>query len=147
MKYGWSLDALRWKSLETAAQYCEWSRVYLERDYASQVPTDCGVYLICACPTRIPVEGRIMEYLYNAVYAGQASNLRKRFRQHVRGYGNVRDAIPIFRRLDFWYSQIRDDDIDNLEQCLIDALGPSANVKNVRARIGNPLPAGRATGV
>lgn len=146
MKYGWRLEAHKWQKLRHAARDCNWRRVYLERDYVSQVPARSGVYLICAAPDRIPVTGNIMERLYNAIYVGQASDLRSRFRQHVRGYRKVVCAMSIFRRLDFWYSEVPEADIGGLEQDLLDTLGPTANVKNVKARIGEPVPAGRTRG-
>jgi hypothetical protein len=88
-----------------------------------------------------------MERLYNAIYAGQTTNLRQRFRKHVQGYGDVVHAKNAFRRLDFWFASVESADLNDIEQLLLDSLGPTANVKNVKARIGEPVPAGRITGV
>ena len=87
-----------------------------------------------------------MEHLYNAVYAGQTKNLNRRFKEHVSGYGRVDAAKKIFRRLDFWYSRVEDYDLDELEQILLDTIGPTGNVRNVKARIGLAVPAGRLEG-
>ncbi len=88
-----------------------------------------------------------MQHMYNAVYAGQTSNLRQRFRQHVNGYGKVVPAKDAFRRLDFWHASAQRTDLRDIEQLLLDTFGPTANVKNVKARIGEPMPAGRINGV
>ena len=87
-----------------------------------------------------------MEHMYNAIYVGQARNLRQRFQRHVQGYRDVVNAKNAFRRLDFWYTSVESDALNEVEQLLLDSFGPSANIKNVRARIGEPVPAGRITG-
>lgn len=147
MKYGWSLDNQKWKQLQDAVKHYDWNRVYLGSDYAPQVPTRCGVYLICASPKMIPIDGKVMTYLYNAIYAGHSLDLRRRFRDHVRGYRDVVHAESIFRRLEFWYSEFERRNLIEIEQLLVDTLGPTANGKNVKARIGEPIPAGRMIGV
>ena len=146
MRYGWSLNPKQWQDLREAVSDCDWRRTYLEADYATQVPTISGVYLICASTGRIPIRGGVMEKLYNTVYAGQASNLRQRFRQHVQGYGKVVTAKNAFRRLDFWYTSVASADLRDIEQLMLDSFGPTANVKNVTARLGEPVPAGRVKG-
>lgn len=147
MRYGWNLRAGQWQLLRKAISGCSWSRTYLEEDYASQVPTISGVYLICASTQRIPISGTLMDRMYNVIYTGQSSNLRKRFRKHVQGYGNVVRAKTTFGRLDFWFSPITRTRLSEVEQLLLDTFGPTANVNNVKARIGNPVPAGRVMGV
>ena len=149
MRYGWSLKEDQWKTLSKAVSGRTWSRTYLESDYTDRVPTSSGVYLICAGTKNIPISGEVMDLLYNTIYVGQASNLQKRFRDHVKGYGNVVPAKDAFRRLDFWYSTIERTQLTDIEQLLLTSFGPTANLKNAKhlmARIGNPVPAGRITG-
>lgn len=146
MRYGWQLNVPFWTQLAVACRTREWKRTYLEDTYQDSIPTGSGVYMICASVhdgLAIPgsTEG-LYKRLYNAVYVGQAVNLRRRFAQHVRGYGNVPKARPIFRRLDYWYTTTLETDLNALEQCLLDALGPAANDRNVTARVGHPVPAG-----
>ena len=147
MRYGWNLRADQWQMLRKAISGCSWSRTYLEGDYAAQVPTISGVYMICASTKRIPIAGTLMDQMYNVIYTGQASNLRRRFRGHVQGYGNVVHAKTTFGRLDFWYIPIKRPRLSEIEQLLLDTFGPTANVNNVKARIGDPVPAGRVMGV
>lgn len=147
MQYGWSLNKNHWQALSGVVSNCDWHRTYLEADYANQIPGISGVYLICASTKLIPIPGNVMKLLYNTIYAGQATDLQKRFRQHVRGYGKVVPAKDVFRRLEFWYTSIESKDRrDIIEQLLLDTFGPTANVKNVKARIGDPVPAGRLMG-
>lgn len=142
MRYGWSLDAEPWNKLRARIVAFEWRRVFLEEDYVSQVPSSSGVYLICASPRSVLVPGRVMELLYNTIYVGQSRNLRARCRNHVIGYGSVRTAKLTFGRLDFWYSELAPNELSDVEQLLLEALGPTANMINVRAKVGEPVPAG-----
>ena len=146
MRYGWSLNDDHWQNLRREISGYDWTRTYLDQDYAAQVPSASGVYLICASTKRIPISGGVMEQLYNTIYAGQAMNLQRRFRQHVRGHGNVVRAKEPFRRLDFWFTEVPRGNLNHIEQLLLDCFGPSANIKNVKVRIGDPVPAGRYIG-
>jgi len=142
MRHGWRLDPKPWQRLAAVCRGQIWNRVYLEDDYRAQIPTEPGIYLICASPRHVLERSTLRDRLYTVVYVGQASDLRRRFRQHVRGYGNVPAARSTFRRLDYWYTVASMHQLDRLEQCFIDALGPSANDRNVSVRIGNSIPAG-----
>ena len=144
MRYGWDLAEDRWRDLRNLLDGRQWNRAYLESDYDTQVVREPGVYLICASPRNIPVGGVVMRELYNAIYVGQARNLRVRFKDHVRGYREVQRAKAVFRRLDFWYTTVRVEELSQAEQVLISALGPTANAKNVKARVNEPRPAGRS---
>jgi len=143
VKYGWRLDSNYWQDLRNEIDGLTWKRLYLEKDYAPQVPSSPGVYLICASAKDIPIKGQVMERLYNALYAGQSINLHRRFGDHLRGYGSVLKAKSAFRRLDFWYSELPKTRLSEIEQLLLVAFGPTANVNNVKAKIGNPVPAGQ----
>lgn len=146
MRYGWQLEGVLWDHLAAGCESTRWTRTYLEDMYRQNVPATPGVYLICASAqdglvfTESPE--RVFQVLYNAIYVGQSNNLRRRFAQHVRGYGNVPRARTIFRRLDYWYTGVTSEKLDELEQCLINALGPTANDRNVLAIVGKPVPAG-----
>ena len=134
---GWSLVESDWKRLSDLAVDRPWHRTYLEKDYQSRVPKVSGVYLMCV---EAPIGGKVFDRLYNSVYVGQAINLRNRFNDHLRGYGDVVFAKATFRRIDYWYTRAELAELSELEQCLIDALGPSANRGNaLRARSGEPI--------
>ena len=143
LQRGWSLHATPWRRLKEIGSGLEWKRVYLLPELKAQLPESSGVYVICASPRMIPISGPLSQKIYAPVYVGQASNLRARFMQHVSGYGGVRDAKILFRRLDFWWAEVPLSGLDDFEQALIDAFGPAANAKNVKVRIGEPVPAGK----
>ena len=148
MKYGWQLQKSNWLELKNALKKREWKRQNLLDEYAVEIPNVEGVYLICASPKDVSIEGDLMDRLYNAIYAGHSSNLHSRFRNHVKGYGNVKDAKRIFKRLDFWYCEVNGSDMKRYEQILINTLGPTGNKINstVKARIGDAVPAGVLSG-
>lgn len=146
MNYGWSLDRNCWARLRTQAASFSWRRASLDAAWQSRVATTAGVYLICASPKHVPINGKVMERFYSAIYVGQASNLRRRFRDHVRGYGAVKDAKLIFRRLDFWFAEVEATALNEVERLLLETLGPPANIRLIGARIGAPVPAGQIGG-
>jgi len=98
-----------------------------------------GVYAICTPGTQLS-QG-LLAKLYNAVYVGQAVDLRSRFLDHARQPGReLQRARNAFRILDFHYMTASLDDLNELEGLLIDCLGPSANQQaGIRARIGQPI--------
>lgn len=143
MRYGWSLDSVLWRQLQTRVAQFKWNRVYLERDYQSRVSSGSGIYLICANTKSIPIDGKVMERIYNVLYVGQTNNLRRRFREHAHGHGQVLKSKDIFRQMDFWYTELDTAQLSDIEQLLIRVFGPPANGKYVKAKIGDPVPAGR----
>ena len=143
MKYGWSLDSALWKELQARVAEFKWNRVYLEKDYQSKVSNSSGVYLICANTRDIPIDGKVMQRIYNVVYVGQTNNLRRRFNEHAHGYGQILKAKGIFRQMDFWYTELDGTYLSEIEQLLISVFGPSANGKYVKAKIGDPVSAGQ----
>lgn len=143
MRYGWQLDKSRWEELADTCRDREWTKTYLEDVYKSSIPKTSGVYIICASLRYVLPPSSLRDDLYNAIYVGQATNLRRRFTQHVRGYRNVPKALEAFKRLDYWFTEVGLAELDDVEQSFLDTLGPTANDKNVRAKIGRPIPAGR----
>ena len=143
-KLGWSLDAKCWTRLSVNWSKSSARQVILIREQAGDVTENSGVYVICASPPATSLPRNMFKHLYNAVYVGQAVNLRTRFNKHVTGYGNVPSARALFGSLDFWFIEVPKDDLDHAESVLIDALGPVANKINgptIQARLGAPVPA------
>lgn len=146
IRHGWQLNSTFWSRLANACGPRKWKRTYLEDTYRFSMPNAPGVYLICVSALdgldTTGGEHRLYKQLYNAIYVGQTTNLRNRFADHVRGNNDIRKARTIFRRLHFWYASAAKDELNDLEQCFLDALGPTANDRNVMASIGKPIPAG-----
>ena len=143
MDYGWTLDAEVWRKLRESFLTNQWSRVYVEELYSNQVSQSSGLYIIVSA-LKLVVQNEPMNGFRNAIYVGQSRNLRTRFVQHVKGYGNVTKAKETFRRLEFWWTLMDQEQLSSHEQLLIYALGPSANKVNVikatsiKAHIGTP---------
>lgn len=142
--YGWSLDPRIWASVKEQLADTVWSHTYLEMLYRERVPETSGIYMITASLKLLAIGGPTND-LNNAIYVGQSINIRKRFSQHVNGYGDVTLAKQTFKRLDFWWTPIPAKSLDESEQILLCALGPSANRINVvrrepiRASVGTPV--------
>ena len=144
---GWSIEPHCWEDLARFLFKHEqkWVRHYLEQEYILSVPETSGIYLICSSLEYLHLkgDGEIMNRLYNALYVGQSKNLQKRFCQHLRSNSKkIGNARYIFRRLEFWYSKCNPEHLDDFEQLLLNALGPTANDINVKAKIGESIPAG-----
>jgi excinuclease UvrABC nuclease subunit len=140
VRYGWSLEPEDWLILSRLLSKSKWTRVYLEREYKERVPSKSGVYIICGKTDAIGNMGAAINSMNNAVYVGQSSNLKNRFQDHVNGYGSVVKAKLTFRRLEYWWSEVRREELNVYEQALVNALGPSANEVNViKAKVGQPI--------
>src|SRR5262245_9721589 len=129
MRYGWTLERLEWDRLIKVANGTSWFHVRLAPLYRDSAPENAGVYAICA---RIPfLTQRPFEVLYNVIYIGKdGSSLRRRFLEHCRvPKQEIAQAKQCFSdNLDYWYTAVDSNYIDNLEACLIECLGPTANL-------------------
>lgn len=134
---GWSLDKSDWTRVDAAFAGKDWTQTYLESSYSNAVSNAPGIYMICA---RSPSQGRAFEKMYNCLYVGKSSNLKKRFKDHVIGYKDVVRVKLAYGRLEFWFATMTSEELSSAEQAVMDAFGPSANRSNaVRAQIGKPI--------
>lgn len=142
MRHGWTLEKQQWDRLLTVVSETSWSRTKLDRLYRDSIPEDSGVYAICG--TVPDVTQRLFKTLYNILYVGKSKSLRRRFLEHCnnpqRGVTEVKQCLG--ENLDYWFTEVNPDQIDELEACLIDCFGPPANRIRGRipARVGTPKP-------
>jgi excinuclease UvrABC nuclease subunit len=133
MQYGWTLDKGAWTKLITATRNRAWRRVSFSRLEKGQVPTEGGVYVFCAKPMSASfntAQRHLLRTLLNAVYVGQAVNLRQRFDDHLRApMDPMRAARAVFSTtLEFWFTRASStEEMCELESLLIECLGPPAN--------------------
>lgn len=141
MKHGWSLERKDWTELEKLVGKRKWTSVPFEPLYADDLPPKPGIYAICTHGTK--ASGGLLKEIYNAVYVGKSSNLRKRFKAHCQQpKREIRNAQSAFKNasLKFWFVQTDASDIDRIETTMIDCLGPPANqVRGIAGRIGKPV--------
>lgn len=140
---GWAVNPEPWMAAFDATRECAWKRVHLHSDNRRLVPDKPGVYVMCVTPRDIRLTGKLFENLTTAIYVGKATNLRVRFGQHIRGdRPGLKQAAQTFRRIDFYYTTLHQARLSYVEQCLIDALGPSVNSMNAtRTKIGGEIKA------
>jgi excinuclease UvrABC nuclease subunit len=138
MRYGWSLSRRDWRDVAALCSGKEWKKVPFAEVSRDQVPRRPGVYAICTTGTRF--SRGLFSKLYNAVYVGQAENLRRRFLDHCqRPERELRSVIDCFSDLDYWFAPTDISEISQMETVLIDCLGPSANrQRGISARVGPP---------
>jgi hypothetical protein len=146
MRYGWSLDKEQWQTLIRTTATITWSRVHLRDLDRDSIPERPGVYVICA---KVKGFGQgVFSELYNVIYAGQDGvSLRRRFLEHCgKPKVELRSAQNCYiYPLEYWYSVVEVEQLDEIEGALIDCLGPPANLVRkltIKARLGRPQPAG-----
>lgn len=147
---GWATDLKSWRRVSESTGSAEWKRVSLHPDNRSLIPSSPGVYVMCVRTRDLHLSGKLFESLMSAIYVGQATNLKVRFAQHVRGdRAGLKQAMQTFRTISFYYIVLKDrQQLSRVEQCLIDALGPSVNSINaMRAREGGEIKAQLLDGV
>jgi len=145
MQYGWSANKVIWANLAQALPVTiHWRLVQLRSNNSSSVPDQPGVYVICG-PTPVPCTVEQID-LYNALYVGQTTKLRKRFRDHCLDPADNISALKACwgTRLDFHLAVLPPASLDKIEGLLIESLGPPGNRKRgnrIMAHIGPAQPA------
>jgi hypothetical protein len=152
MRYGWALDKERWIALFEVLKGFRWKKVPFSILEKAEVPREKGVYVLCAKPLGDSLSksssGNLLSKLFNAIYVGQAANLRQRFVDHCsRPADFMHTARQCFGlTMEFWYIKARDEkECSRLEYMLIDCLGPPVNKISghipLLGRIGEGRPA------
>ena len=138
---GWVFNRNLWIDLSLKLENLPGSRVKFLPHERHLVPDRSGVYVICLAPFST---GRsFIPKLYDAVYVGQAVNLRRRFGDHLEGTSSVGEVLKAFpNSLDFYFVEIEKSKLDEFERHMYSVLGPSANKVSppMRASLGEPLP-------
>ena len=132
MNYGWTSTKKCWKQLSAAIGARSWKRVPFNKIEKIAVPECGGVYVFCARPNTKDIQDpkHLLRTLFNAVYVGQAKNLRTRFESHWRNpmipMEAVRDCFS--HNLEFWFIKLDSpEELCKVERILIECLGPVAN--------------------
>lgn len=104
-----------------------WKNVNLVPSAEPWIPARTGLYAILRAPRvlNLPVEWEIG-------YVGKSLNLRRRFREHVlpwREKSQLLRSSPIYRDADweFWYREVRAEELDQGERELIRRVQPALN--------------------
>lgn len=135
LSIGWSLDPKKWEIVRSQASTDKWKYCDLVMGNREVIPEQAGVYVICARASDNS-EHKLLNSLKNCLYVGQSDSLKRRFREHVNGYGNVKSAKSCFPKLEFWWvvlgsqEQTKEETkvlLNTYEGMLQAALGPAAN--------------------
>ena len=132
MTYGWTLHKDSWKRLFAAIGKRPWKKVPFSKLERVEVPESNGVYVFCAKPGPAECAGpkHLLMTLFNAVYVGQATNLRQRFDDHWSRPMPPMEAVRacFSNTLEFWYTTLgSSEELCKVESVLIECLGPAAN--------------------
>ena len=146
MRNGWTLEKQNWDDLLIVLTGTKWSRTKLDTLYKNRIPNRPGVYAICLNLGAMGFTQRPFKDIYEVIYVGRSeSSVRTRFVSHcnkpVRG---VREAKECFgNNLEYWYTEVDQDKIREIEARIIQCFGPPANLKeeSIPARTTEPHPA------
>lgn len=140
MRHGWSLNRDRWLEVMDLMPQ-EWRKVPFREIHASMVPNGAGIYVVCACgPSVAGVENKLFKTIYNALYVGKSTDIRRRFLQHCRQpQAEVIKVRQCFPSAEFWFTGLPAEEIAAAEDSLIDCLGPPANQRRgIKATLQPP---------
>ena len=132
LRYGWPLHQSDWSNLPLdLVDSISWKSVMLGHSEVRSVPSESGVYIMCAKPPLISLESSPFGHLYEAIYVGESTDLKRRFREHLNTPSKkVRAARKCYPgSLTFWYHLASSQQIKQIESRLIQCLGPPANDK------------------
>lgn len=146
MRHGWTLKQHEWDCLLPVIRGTQWSKTWLHPLYQDSIPECLGVYAICATPRIRNLDQDLFNSLYNVIYIGKVDKgtLHRRFLQHCN---QPKPDIVMAKRcfgnnLEYWYTEVDLDRINELEARLIGCFGPPANrISGIAARLGSPRPA------
>ena len=143
MRHGWTLEKQEWDHLRRVVSKTCWSKTQLDQSCRDSVPKKSGVYAICAKLTDF--KQSLFKALYEIIYVGKSRSLNRRFLEHCRRpERGVKQAKQCFGdNLEYWYTEVNPDRIDELEARLIECFGPPANriSGTIPAKLGTPRPA------
>ena len=150
MHYGWTLDKAAWTKLITATRGRSVAKSEFQQ-IGESPGADRGRSLrfLCKADGRSvnATQRHLLRTLVNAVYVGQAMNLRQRFDDHLRApMDPMVAARAVFSTtLEFWFTRASsDEEMCQLESLLIECLGPPANRQSgptLKATLGVGRPA------
>ena len=146
MRHGWTLKKHGWDRLHTVIRETQWSKTRLDPLYCDSIPESLGVYAICVTPGMPNLNHGLLNALYNVIYIGKVDRgtLNRRFLQHCN---QPKPDIAMAKRcfgnhLEYWYTEVELNRINELEALLIGCFGPPANrISGIGARLGVPRPA------
>lgn len=146
MRHGWTLEKQNWNRLISIIRGTQWSKTQLDPLYRDSVPDSLGVYVICVTPRMSHNNHGLLNTLYNVIYVGKVDKgtLHRRFLQHCnQPKADIVKAKRCFgNKLEYWYTEVALEQINDLEARLIDCFGPPANrIRGISARLGTPRPA------
>ena len=144
MQNGWTLERKKWDCLLSVVTQTRWLKIRLVSLERDSVPEGRGVYAICVKLKTMNFTQNPFKALYEIIYVGQSNSLRRRFVEHCdypkRGVEKAKKCFG--DNLEYWYTEVDLDCIDELETRLIGCFGPPANrISGIGARLGAPRPA------
>tara|TARA_Y100001958_G_C21244519_1_gene573754 strand:- start:3666 stop:4133 length:468 start_codon:yes stop_codon:yes gene_type:complete len=127
---GWATKRNAWEAAISELGGEPWRSSSLTDSSRERIPRKSGLYMIASkVPTFGSVENLDQHWrdFYNVLYIGQASDLFRRFKQHLKGKAVVLNKT--YGETDFLYCTLEMDKRgrERLEALLVKAFGPTMN--------------------
>jgi len=129
VKYGWSVQLYEWTHAFKYLKSASWHRIAFRQEHKAIIPNQTGVYVICQQGSKIPLapDDKFWQSMYSPLYIGRATDLQRRFTEHVTLKTDASEIFKKFSNLDFWWSQFEKDEFKQVESIMIKLFGPPGN--------------------
>ena len=129
MKYGWTIQKYEWAHAFKFLEKATWTKIAFKQEHKAIIPNETGVYVICQQGSKIPgaPDQFFWNSMYSPLYIGRATDLQRRFIDHISCKTDAKRIITEFTNLDFWWAQFGRDDFKQVESIMIKVFGPPGN--------------------
>jgi excinuclease UvrABC nuclease subunit len=103
----------------------DWTVTTLASAALARVPARPGLYMIAAATRAAGVPLSV-----DPIYVGRSKNLQRRLGEHAnpwREHNRQVGAALLQKELEFWYSEVPEEQLNQLEVQLINVINPHAN--------------------
>jgi len=123
---GWATNKDPWGLVSDEITNGSWKKFKANRNSANLIPSKPGIYMFCASQALDTI------ILQTPLYIGKATNLKRRFKDHIRVGIKIQKLKKTFgTKLEFCFLQLENDILDEdlrlHEQSMIDCFGPQFN--------------------
>ena len=129
MKYGWTIQKYEWLHAFRFLENAEWHKIAFKPEHKPIIPNRTGVYVICQQGSKISgAPGHsFWQSMYSPLYIGRATDLQRRYSDHISCRTDAKKIVMDFANLDFWWAEFEIAEYKQVESIMIKVFGPPGN--------------------
>jgi len=135
VRAGWSKDKEDWKRLSKCVKNnnIKWRKEKYFKGSFIRIPDKAGIYMLCSSPPKQTLDWK---KLFTPLYIGRSKHLRTRLNEHIsKPQASILDVYDITTTLEVLYTTCNENNLAEVEDCLIRAFGPITNVINAKNQV------------